>query len=261
MRTAAITLIIVAAVLVTLSEAQSAPIDVPEANPGRPTISTPATLTPVGYLQFETGLLLAQASLEFSSRIGLNETIKLAITHHFEFLLEDEPLTYAIARATGETHEGEAFAGAQTVILQGGGARPTVAISYLRRIHEGSAPELDIGTTRQTGLLLISENVFGFHVDINGVIGEQAERTLRRAQFGQTLSVSHHIGKLTVSGELWHFTQPLIRGNAVGSLWALSYPVRKNLIVDGGFDRGLTGTSTHWEAFSGFTYLLPKRLW
>jgi len=27
----------------------------PTANPGRPTIATPATLTPVGYIQFETG--------------------------------------------------------------------------------------------------------------------------------------------------------------------------------------------------------------
>src|SRR5882724_4331542 len=31
--------------------------DVPLANPGRPTVATPATLTPVGYLQFETGYL------------------------------------------------------------------------------------------------------------------------------------------------------------------------------------------------------------
>jgi hypothetical protein len=23
----------------------------------------------------------------------------------------------------------------------------------------------------------------------------------------------------------------------------------------------LTGTSTHWEAFAGLTYLLPHRLW
>ena len=29
----------------------------PEANPARPTVSTPATLTPVTYLQFETGSL------------------------------------------------------------------------------------------------------------------------------------------------------------------------------------------------------------
>ena len=36
---------------------QNAQSDEPEANPGRPTVSNPATLTPVGYLQFETGTL------------------------------------------------------------------------------------------------------------------------------------------------------------------------------------------------------------
>src|ERR1700683_4446179 len=34
--------------------AQTIPDPTPEANPARPTVSTPATLTPVGYLQFET---------------------------------------------------------------------------------------------------------------------------------------------------------------------------------------------------------------
>jgi hypothetical protein len=28
-----------------------------------------------------------------------------------------------------------------------------------------------------------------------------------------------------------------------------------------GFNRGLTSTSTRWEVFVGFTYLLPYRLW
>jgi hypothetical protein len=28
-----------------------------------------------------------------------------------------------------------------------------------------------------------------------------------------------------------------------------------------GFDHGLTDTSTRWEAFAGFTYLLPHKLW
>jgi hypothetical protein len=37
--------------------------------------------------------------------------------------------------------------------------------------------------------------------------------------------------------------------------------VRKNLVVDGGFDHGLTSTSTQWELFAGFSYLLPHRLW
>src|SRR5450432_3559397 len=49
---------------------------IPAANPARPTISNPATLTPVGYLQFETGVLGAADSPEFSSRTGMNEVIK-----------------------------------------------------------------------------------------------------------------------------------------------------------------------------------------
>jgi len=51
-----------------------------------------------------------------------------------------------------------------------------------------------------------------------------------------------------------------MRGNAVGNLWAASYAARKTLVFDAGFNRGLTGTSTRWEAFAGFTYLLPHRL-
>jgi len=42
------------------------------ANPARPTVSTPATLTPLGYLQFETGGLGAVTSPEFGTRIGMN---------------------------------------------------------------------------------------------------------------------------------------------------------------------------------------------
>jgi hypothetical protein len=60
---------------------------------------------------------------------------------------------------------------------------------------------------------------------------------------------------------LWRFSQPLTRGNSAGNLWAASYALRKNLVADAGFNRGLTSTSTQWEVFAGFTYLLPHRLW
>jgi hypothetical protein len=85
---------------------------------------------------------------------------------------------------------------------------------------------------------------------------------VRRLQFCQTLSISHPLGKgFGLSGEIWRFTQPFQHGNAIGNLWAASYAARKNLVFDAGFEKGLTGTSTHWEAFAGFTYLLPHRLW
>ena len=233
----------------------------PEANPGRPTVSTPATLTPVGYLQFENGALFAQTSTEFSRRFGVGQVTKLAILPRLELFLQSEPLAVSESQDRTAVHVGEVFAGLQGVVFEGHDSRLTVSLSYTRRLYASPAPELDLGTFRQSGTILLSDDLHGFHLDANGVFTEQIEGTVHRAQFGQTLSVSHSLGKFTLSGEIWHFSQPFLRGNAVGNLWALSCAVRKNLVVDGGFDHGLTQTSTHWEAFLGFTYLLPHRLW
>jgi len=146
-------------------------------------------------------------------------------------------------------------------VLPGEGRSPTISLSYIRRLYASPAPEIDIGTFRQSALFLLSEDLGGFHFDVNGIFSEQADVTVRRAQFGQTLSISHPLGPFTLAGELWHFTQPLTNGNAVGNLWAISYPMRKNLVIDAGFNHGLTSSSTRWEGFAGFTYVLPHRLW
>ena len=65
--------------------------------------------------------------------------------------------------------------------------------------------------------------------------------------------------KFGISGEIWHFTQPFLKSHAVGNLWALNYNPQKTLVLDVGFKRGLTSTSTRWEVFAGFTYLLPHK--
>jgi hypothetical protein len=243
--------------------AQTAADPIPEANPARPTVSTPATLTPVGYLQFETGSLGATTSPEFGTRIGINQVTKLTVLPRLEFLVQTEPYVHS-SNSKGEDkqiHPGEVFLGAQCVVVAGDGSRPTIAVSYIRRLYESPAPELDLGTFRQSGTLLVSDDLAGFHFDANFITTEETEFGVRRAQLAQTLSISHPLKKFTLSGEIWHFTQPYFNSNAVGNLWALSYPLRKNLVIDAGFDHGFTRTSTHWEEFAGFTYLLPHRLW
>jgi hypothetical protein len=157
---------------------------------------------------------------------------------------------------------GDVFLGAQAVLKHGEGVVPTVAVSYFHRMYDGGAPEVDFGSPTNSVLVLASADVKKFHYDANALFNELSEGPVRRAQFGQTLSISHAItGKFAVSGEIWHFTQPFLRSHAVGNLWAGSYAARKTLVFDGGFDRGLTATSTRWEVFIGFTYLLPHRLW
>lgn len=233
-----------------------------EANPGRPTVSTPATLTPVGYLQFENGLLNAAHSGEFSHRLGFNEVVKFVPIDRVQLLVQTEPFVYSHIDQGIDRHPGEVFLGLQTVVVPGREHRPTISASYFRRVYASPAPELDIGTNRQSGLILLSMDAGHFHIDSNAIVTEQIEHPRHRAQFGQTLSISHPVSHgFGLSGEVWHFTQPLLRSNAIGALFAASYIAKKNLVLDGGFNRGLTTTSTRWEVFVGFTYLVPKKLW
>lgn len=235
-----------------------------EANPGRPTVSTPATLTPVGYFQFETGVLGAEKSGEFSNRTGIEEVVKLSVARRLELLVQTEPMVFSDLGDRTDSRPGEVFVGFQTMLHHGEGLNPTVSVSYFRRLYASPAPELDLGTNRQSALLLASFDAKKFHIDTNGIVTEQItdDTLVHRAQFGQTLSISHPVvGHLAMSGELWHFSQPLTHGNAAGLLLAPSYTVNRLLVLDGGFNRGLTQTSTRWEIFLGFTWLLPKKMW
>lgn len=242
--------------------AQSGDVDEPEANPGRPTVSTPATLTPVGYLQFETGFVPANHSPEFSSKYSLDEVIKLAVAPRLEFLAVAEPIAHFTADGTSANRVADIFLGAEGVLYQGEDATPTLAVSYFHRVDDGGAPEFDYGSPTNSFLILASADVQGFHYDANAFFTELEQGPVRRSQFGQSLTISHpFLKRFILSAEIWRFTQPFLRSNAVGNLWAVSYTTRKNLVLDAGFNRGLTGTSTRWEAFVGFTYLLPHRLW
>ncbi|HEU5351028.1 MAG TPA: transporter [Terracidiphilus sp.] len=234
--------------------------DGPVANPGRPTVSTPATLTPVGYLQFETGVLGAWHSPEFSSQVGLGEVVKYAIASRVQLLAGSGP--YVHTDTQPENGTGDVTLGVQGVVRRGEGARPTVAVSYFGRVLSGDAPDLDVGSASKSAILLVSADGKGFHVDTNYLFNEvESDAGVRRTQYGQTLSISHGVGKrFGVSGELWSFTQPFLRGWAVGNLWAVNYNARRNLVFDLGFNRGLTSTSTRWELLTGFTYVLPRKI-
>ncbi len=236
--------------------------ELPEANPGRPTVSTPATLPPAGYLQFETGFLAAWHSPEFSSQSSFTEVIKFSVTRRFELLAGAQP--FARSRVSGNyaNGTGDVVIGVQGIVHHGEGARPTLALSYFRRVYNGNAPDLDVGSASNSLLLMASADMKGFHYDTNYIFNQVADATsVRRAQFGQTLSVSHAVhGKFGATGEIWHFTQPFLRSRAVGTLWSVSYTARPNLVLDAAFNRGLTSTSTRWEFLAGFTYLLPHKL-
>src|ERR1700683_4448122 len=66
--------------------AEASTVETTEANPGRPTVSTPATLTPVGYVQFENGGLYSETSTEFTTLFGINQVTKLTVASRLQLL-------------------------------------------------------------------------------------------------------------------------------------------------------------------------------
>jgi len=256
----------------------------PTANPARPTVTNPAHIPPPGFLQFEQGIVEAANSPgqpRVDGQFSVVQTTKLALGHYFMIQAADQPFAHTSSGygfASKDT--GDLLLGAQVLLTdenEGYSAKPTIAFGYNRRVRSGTSADLDTGSFSQGALALMSGSLHGIHYDTNAIFNEQhgqnaAGANVRRAQFGQSLSLTRQLTKpLSLTGEVWHFTQPLVatsrsgkaiaHANAVGLLIAAGYSVRPNLIFDAGIDHGLTSTSTAWEGLLGFTYLLPHRLW
>lgn len=256
----------------------------PQASPARPTVTAPAHIPPTGYLQFEQGFNQANgAPSGTQSQFALSQTTKIALTTRVLVQLITEPYTYnGVTGVSGSTNEsndpGDLDLGAQYIVRKSTGAAPVIALGYLHRVRAGTSANLDVGSYSQSALLLLSGDVpRGFHYDANVIVNEHSSPPVRRAQFVQSLAVSHTLfwnetkGRLGGVIELSHFTQPLVsdsaagnpvaRANTAGLLFATTFSIRPNLILDAAFDHGLTSTSTQWQGSFGFTYLLPHRLW
>jgi hypothetical protein len=159
--------------------------------------------------QFENGIQYALDSTEFSSRFGVNQVTELTVHPRVELILQSEPVVRSTVAEQHSWQTGGVSAGVQGVLLPGHEIQPTVSVSYLRSIYSGPAPDIDMGSANQSAQILVSDDLFGFHVDANGTFNEQVKGVARRAQFGQILSVSHPlINNFTLAGEVWYFTQP-----------------------------------------------------
>ena len=231
------------------------------ANPGRPSMSASALLTPIGYAQLENGVLYAAGSAEFTSRSAAEETVRITVTPRVQFILGSEPIANSLVVDQNLIQQGDVTGGTQVVLMPGQAAKPTISVSYLRLLRSGEATNLDIGGFTNSALILASNDMGHFHVDVNGFLNETAGR-IRRAQFGQALAVTHPlVQKLSGTAELRHFSEPLNTGDGLSAMFAFAYSVRSPLVLDAGVARGFTGTSTTWQISSGVTYVLPHKIW
>src|SRR5438094_26336 len=117
---------------------------------------------------------------------GLNEVVKFSVSRRMELLAGIEPVAHSRSAGTTGNIAGDVLLGAQAVLYQGEGPTPTVALSYFRNVYAGNAPDLDIGSSTNSLLVLASADVKKFHYDFNLFCNEVVADPIRRAQFGQS---------------------------------------------------------------------------
>jgi hypothetical protein len=228
------------------------------ANPNRPTVANPADITQYGVLELEYGwdrvwpeADVHQTSLGGLLKFGLLCDIELRWTTT-SFLSQTD--------ATG-THRtfGDNWLGPQVRVYRQTKRVPTLSFAYAVKIPSASTEDgLGTGRVDHAITFLASKDIAGIHFDFNTThfwIGRESASGLdQNDQFNLAFSRPIH-GALQFTGEFYGDTQlNRTTPSFVSSLWALTCAINPRLVIDGGFEAGLTSGGPHRHLFAGFTY-------
>jgi hypothetical protein len=228
------------------------------ANPNRPTVANPADITQYGVLELEYGWDriwpergVHQTTLEGLLKFGLLCDVELRWT-----------TTSFLLQTTGRVTEhglGDNWLGPQIRIYKQTKLVPSLAFTYAVKIPSANSENgLGSGRVDHSFTFLASKDIAHIHFDFNAThfwIGRQdAQGFDRNSQLNLAFSFPIR-GPLLFTGELYGDTE-LNRATPgfASSLWALTYAIRPRLVIDSGFEAGLTSGGPHRHVFAGVTY-------
>jgi hypothetical protein len=232
------------------------------ANPNRPTVSNPAHVTQYGVLELEYGWDRFWPE-EGTRQTSLGGLLKFGMLCDIELRWNTTSfLSQTDAEGTHQTF-GDNWLGTEIRFHRQTRRLPTMAFSYAFKIPSAST-ENGLGTGRVDHSFTFgaSESVAHFNLDFNltqFLIGRPTGSGFDENQ-QLALAFSHVIhGRLQFAGEFYGETQlnQTTPGYA-SSLWALTYTIVPRLVIDGGFEAGLTSGGPHRHAFAGVTYSIAN---
>jgi len=242
--------------------AQSVSANPIAAHPNRPTVANPADITQYGVLELEYGWdrLWPEGAIQQTSVGGL---LKLGMLCDVE--LRWNTTSFLSQMDPSGTHRGigDNWLGPQIRVYRQTTRVPTLAFSYAIKIPSARTDDgLGTGRVDHAFTFLASKDIKHFHFDFNVtefLVGRPDASGLDRNQ-QVNLAFSHAIrGGLEVTGEVYKQSRlNQMTPGFVSSPWALTYTVIPRLVIDGGFDVGLTSGGPHRHAFVGATYSITN---
>jgi len=228
------------------------------ANPNRPTVTNPAHVTQYGVVEVEYGWdrFWPEQGGHQTSMGGL---LKFGMLCDIEFRWNTTSfLSQTDASGTTRTF-GDNWLGTEIRFHRQTRRLPTMAFSYALKIPSASTEDgLGTGRVDHSFGFGASENVAHFNFDFN--FTQFLNGRPKTSGFDQNqllaLAFSRPIkGGLQFVGEFYGETQlNQTTPGFASSIWALTYTVVPRLVVDGGFETGLSAGGPHRHAFFGATY-------
>jgi hypothetical protein len=232
------------------------------ANPNRPTVTNPAHVTQYGVLELEYGWdrFWPEEGIHQTSFGGL---LKFGMFCDIELRWNTTSfLSQTDASGTHQTF-GDNWLGAEIRIHRQTRRLPTMAFTYAFKIPS-AATESGLGTGRVDHSFTFgaSENVAHFTLDFNFtqflIGGPTASGFDKNQQLAFAFSHAIHRG-IGFAGEFYGDTElNKTTPGFASSLWALTYTILPRLVIDGGFEAGLTSGGPHRHAFAGLTYSITN---
>jgi hypothetical protein len=232
------------------------------ANPNRPTVSNPAHVTQYGVLELEYGLdrMWPGQGTRQTSAGGL---LKFGMLCDIELRWNTTSFVSQSDAAGTHSSFGDNWFGTEIRFHRQTTGLPTMAFGYAFKVPSATT-ENGLGTGRVDHSFTFgaSENVAHFNFDFNFtqfLIGRPSASGFDQNQ-QLALAFSHVIhGKLQFAGEFYGETELNSQTPAfASSLWALTYTVIPRLVVDAGFEAGLTSGGPHRHVFFGATYSIAN---
>ena len=232
------------------------------ANPNRPTVADPADITQYGVLELEYGWdrVWPEDDAHQTSFGGL---LKFGLLCDVELRWNTTSYIWQTDSAGAQSGTGDNWIGPQIRIYHQTRRVPSLAFSYTVKIPSASSRDgLGSGHVDHALTFLASKDIAGFHFDFNAAhfwIGQGSARGFSENN-ELNLAFAHKIrGPLQLTGEFYGDTQ--LDSSTPGfasSLWALTYTITPRLVIDGGFEAGLTSGGPHRHAFFGVTYSIAN---
>ena len=220
------------------------------ANPNRPTVANPADITQYGVLELEYGVdhLWLEGSVHQTSLGGL---LKFGLLCDLELRWTmGSFLSQADSTGTHSTF-GDNWLGPQIRVYRQTKRVPTVAFGYALKIPSASTDNgLGSGRVDHDFGILVSKDIAHVHFDFNAThfwIGRAGA-----SGFDQNDQVNLAFSRSIHGGLGFNQRTP----GFASSLWALTYTITPRLVIDGGFEGGLTSGGPHRHIFAGLTYAI-----